>query len=57
MWGENIKSPIPGLSEPKIRWRYNRQSNPGVASSIGLRDQAHIAEAFWGDVVGVCCHA
>ena len=47
VWGENIKSPIPGLSEPKIRTRYNRQSIPGVASCIGLRDQSHIVEAFW----------
>ena len=48
VWGENIKSPIPGLSEPKIRKRYNRQSNPGIASCIRLRDQSHVAEAFWG---------
>ena len=47
VWGANIKSPIPGLSELKIRKRYNRQSIPGVASCIGLRDQSHVAEAFW----------
>ena len=47
VWGENVKSPIPGLSELKIRKRYNRQSIPGVASCIGLRDQSHIAGAFW----------
>ena len=47
VWGESIKSLIPGLSELKIRKRYNRQSIPGVASCIGLCDQSHIAEAFW----------
>ena len=42
------KGPAPGLSELRNRWRYNRQSNLGVASCIGLRDQSHVAEAFWG---------
>lgn len=46
VWGENIKSPIPGLSELMFRQRYNRQFDPGVASCIGLCDQSHIAEAF-----------
>ena len=54
VWGENIKSPTPGLSEPKIRKRYNRQSNPGVASCIGLRDQSHVAEAILGVMLSAC---